>query len=334
MTPSSSASSISHGCAGSSSMDSSAVIVHSVAPDSQRHARAVDGHVAAADDQHALALDAGVVLPVAGLEELQRADDALGVGAGNRDDAALLQAGGDQHRVVLADEVVDRHVVADRGVEPQVHAHADEVVDLLLDDVARQPVRRHAREQRAAGVMVLLVHRDAVAEPHQVVGRGQTARPAADDRDGLLARLRQRLHALLANLGVALVGDAVQRTDRDRLVVVVALARRLARVVADAAENPGHDVAVAHELVGLGDTVLGQVVGLAARVDVRRAVADARRQAIGRVQRLDERVVLRRSRRRSSGMSSRPRMPVSRKRTAPARRERELLGGIAQGLRA
>ncbi len=60
--------------------------------DPQRDPRAVDGDVAAADDQHALALHAGVVLPVAGLEELERADDALGVGAGYRDDAALLKA--------------------------------------------------------------------------------------------------------------------------------------------------------------------------------------------------------------------------------------------------
>ena len=169
MTPSSSASSISHGCAGSSSIDSSERERDLGRADAQRDARAVDGDVAAADDEHALALDAGVVLPVARAQEVERADDALGVGTRERQDAALLQPGGDQHRVVLADEVVDGHVIADRDVEPQVHAHRAQVVDLLLEHVARQPVRRHPRVQRAAGVVVLLVDGHAVAEPHQVV---------------------------------------------------------------------------------------------------------------------------------------------------------------------
>ena len=81
----------------------------------QRDARAVDGDVAAADDEHALALHAGIALPVAVAQEVERADDALSVRAGDRDDAALLQTRRDEHGVVLADEVVDRHVLAHRA---------------------------------------------------------------------------------------------------------------------------------------------------------------------------------------------------------------------------
>ncbi len=80
--------------------------------DAKRDTGAVHGDVAAADHEHALALDAGVALPVARAQELERAHDALGVGTGQGQDAALLQAGGDQHRLVLADEVVDGHVFA------------------------------------------------------------------------------------------------------------------------------------------------------------------------------------------------------------------------------
>ncbi len=153
--------------------------------------------------------------------------------------------------------MVDRHVVADGHVEPKLHAHRHEVVDLLLDDVARKPVGGHAGEERPSRMVVLLVHRDAVAVPHQVVRRGQPARTAADDRDASARGSEASgLHALFADLGVALVGDPVKRPDRDRLVVVVALARGLARVVADPAEHSRHGVAVADEFVGLGDAVV------------------------------------------------------------------------------
>ena len=154
MTPSSSASSISHGCAGSSSIDSSDDRVDFGGADAQRDARAVDRDVAAADHQHALALDAGVVLPVARAQELERADHALGVCAGQRQDAALLESGGDEHGVVLADEVVDGHVVADRHVEPQVHAHRDQVVDLVRAGrraAAGTPGHRSTARRRAGG---------------------------------------------------------------------------------------------------------------------------------------------------------------------------------------
>ena len=158
----------------------------------------------------------------------------------------------------------------------------------------------------------------AVAQPHQVVGRGQAARPAADDRDGLLARLGQRLHALLANLRVALVGHTVERPDRDRLVVVVALARRLARVVADPAEHTGHDVAVAHQLVGLGHA--GPRRGGTPARARRRSPGSCRRTAAGGRSGTATSMSALYSGGADAiaGMSSRPRMPVRRR--APRQR--------------
>ena len=112
--------------------------------DAQGHARAVHRDVAAADDQDALAFDAGVALPVAGLEKVECADYPLGIVTGNRQNPALLESCRDQHGIVLADEVVHRNVSTDRHVETQLHAHGYEIVDLLLEDVAGKPIRWHA----------------------------------------------------------------------------------------------------------------------------------------------------------------------------------------------
>jgi len=95
-------------------MDSSAVSVTSVATDALGDSSAVDGDVATAHHQHALALHSRVVLPVPGPQERQRPDDSLGACAWQRKDSALLQPRRDEHGVVLADQVVDRHVVAKR----------------------------------------------------------------------------------------------------------------------------------------------------------------------------------------------------------------------------
>ncbi len=160
---------------------------------SQRNASAVHRNVAAADDQHALALDACVALPVARTQELQRTRDALRVRPRQRQDSAHLQPRGDEHGFVLTYQVVDRDVLADLDAREQPHPHRLEVGDLLGEHVARKAVRRHARKERAAGGVVLLVHVDLVALLHQVECRRQTARSATDDRHPRIARDRQRL---------------------------------------------------------------------------------------------------------------------------------------------
>ena len=65
--------------------------------------------------------------------------------------------------------------------------------------------------------------------------------------------LRQQSAHVVAMIG----GDALQAADRDRLVFdAAAAARRLARAVADAAENAGKDVRLTVDQVGLRELTL------------------------------------------------------------------------------
>ena len=157
-------------------------------------AAAVHGGVADADDQHALA-DRVDVAEVNRLEPLDADEDLVGVvAAGNLELLALGRAAADEHRVELAGveqrlQAVDRRVVAD------VHAHVDDVADLLVEHLFGQAERGDVDAHQAAGPRQLLEDRDLVAERHQVVGDGQRRRTGADERDLLAVLLRRRLSA-------------------------------------------------------------------------------------------------------------------------------------------
>jgi hypothetical protein len=126
----------------------------------------------------------------------------------------------------------------DRRVQAQVDAHANDRADLVVEHRLRQPERRDVGAHQAAGFAPLLEDRDFVAERHQVVRHGQRGAAGADQRD-LLAVLDLR-HRRQARQELVLVvgGDALQATDRHRLLFdAAATAGRLAGPVADSTED-------------------------------------------------------------------------------------------------
>ena len=65
------------------------------------------------------------------------------------------------------------------------HAQRGDPVELAVEDVARHPVGRDAVAHHPAGLLARVPDLDLVAEPGQVVGGGQPARPGADDQHPL-----------------------------------------------------------------------------------------------------------------------------------------------------
>ena len=110
-------------------------------------------------------------------------------------------------------QAVDRRVVAN------LDAHVDDVADLFVEDLFREPERRDVDAHQPAGPRQLLENRDLVAERHEIVGDRQRGRSGADEPDFLAVLHRRRRRQEVLDL-VAIVGrDPLQAADGDRLAV-------------------------------------------------------------------------------------------------------------------
>ncbi len=116
--------------------------------------------------------------------------DAGQVGPGDVELAAGLQAGPQEEgREALAPEVGERASGDAHGaVEAQLDAQRQDRVDLGLDQLARQPVERHAQGQHAARHGAGLEDRHLVPGPGQVVGHREAGHPDPDHGDPLGVR--------------------------------------------------------------------------------------------------------------------------------------------------
>ena len=85
---------------------------------------------------------------------------------------ALLPLGGE-----VLDAMLARHA----------HTHRRDARDLSTEHVARQAVGRDPVAHHPAGLVAGVADLDLVAEPRQVVGGRQAARPGADDQHALTA---------------------------------------------------------------------------------------------------------------------------------------------------
>ena len=123
-----------------------------------RHVRAqpagraggVDGGVAAADDDDALA-DRDLLAARHALEERQGRDHARELGAGQVDPGLFPGADGHEDGVVLVGHVVERGRLADVDVELELDAQPLDQLDLLVEHGLGQPVLRQRVAQHAAG---------------------------------------------------------------------------------------------------------------------------------------------------------------------------------------
>ena len=269
-TPSSSASSSSHGEALKYFRVLRAMTFTSVAPSRFDGPAAVHRRVADADDQHALA-DRVDVAEVDRLEPVDADEDLVGVvPAGNLQLLAFRRAAADEHCVEPA-LVEQRLQAVDRRVVADVHAHVDDVADLLVEDLLGQPERRDVDPHQAAGSRQLLEDRGRVAERHQVVGDRQRRWTRADEGDLLPVLFggcpRQQVLHLPAIVG----GDALQPADGNRLPIdAPAPAGRLARPIARAPQDPREHVRFPIEHVSVGETALGDEADVLGDVGVGR----------------------------------------------------------------
>ena len=150
----------------------------------------VHRRVAAAVDRHAPADHR----PLAGgdaAQERHRVDDPAGVAGRDVDPLGEVRADRDEDRVesallALGDEVLDPVPAG------HPHAHRRDPVELAGEHVAGQPVGRDAVPHHPARLLAGVPDLHLVAEPAQVVGGRQTARPGADHEHPLAAADRWR----------------------------------------------------------------------------------------------------------------------------------------------
>ena len=114
-------------------------------------------------------------------------------------------------------------------------------LNLAAEHVARHPVRRDAVAHHPAGLGARVADLDLVAEPGQMVGGRQPARPGADHEHPLAAARGRRVE-LPALLERQIAEEALDRVDRDGAVELGAVADALARVVADAPVDRGQRI--------------------------------------------------------------------------------------------
>ena len=177
----------------------------------------------------------GGLLALHAAQHRHRVEDARG--AARRDVGALAQVRTDGDEGGVEAPVAHRGLeVVHPAVEVQLDAHGEDPPDLGVEHVARQPVGRDAEAHHPAGARPGVVDRHRVAEQRQVIGGRQARGAGADDEDAL-ARAGRRRRDRPAAPDRLVAEEALDGVDPDGLVELAAVARRLARVVADAAHD-------------------------------------------------------------------------------------------------
>ena len=240
-------------------------------PQAHTRARHVHGHVAAADDHHALAREIRGLLVADGTEH---PDGALHAGRALVLQAELLVvvgADGEVDRVVLPAQALESGPVH-AAFELDVDAAVQDPVDLLLEPLARQAIAGDAVAQHAAEVLARLEHLDLVPHEGKVVGAADAGGATTDDRDAL-ARLLGDPGTVLALHVLGCV--ALEREDVHRVVHHAAAAVHLAGMLAHQAADHGQRVVLADDAYGVRVAPRLDERDVAGDVHARGATADA-----------------------------------------------------------
>jgi hypothetical protein len=173
-------------------------------------------------------------------EELDGIHDAGGVLVGDVDAGGQVGTDGDEDGVEgpvahLGLEVLDPVALLDD--DPEVA----QPVDLGVEHGARQAVGRDAVAHHPARLAPDVAHRHRVPEAHEVVGRGQPARAAADDEDAVAGGRRWRVEGP-AVLDGLVAEEPLDPVDGHGAVEIGTVARGFAGVVADPPVDGGEGV--------------------------------------------------------------------------------------------
>ena len=180
--------------------------------------------------------------------------------------------GGVGREIRRARRGADAHAVHER--DPDLR----EQRDFGVEDRARQAVGRNAVAQHPAGLGPLVEHRHRVAAAREVVGAREARRARADDADARRARRGGRF-GRQAPVARFVRDRALDGVDRDGAVERIAVAVRLARVIADAPADGGKRIVLADRAPRAGDVALGRQREERAHVGAGRAVEVAGRGA-------------------------------------------------------
>ena len=143
-----------------------------------------------------------------------------------------------------------RHEIGDFVVQDDLDADSADALDLAVQHFPRQTVLGDAEVHHAASHRSRLVDDDWWPRQRQVPGGRETARPSADDEHALTRwRFVGRDGPPLTERHVS--QESLDRMDADRFVNVLAVARVLARVIADAAMHRRHRIVADDEVPGL-----------------------------------------------------------------------------------
>ena len=137
-------------------------------------------------------------------------------------------------------------------LDPQLHrhAHGDDALHLGLQHLARQTVLGDAKAHHAAHQGTGFLHRNAVTEAAQLIGRRHTA-GAGTDHQYMFAGFGCRLRQLPAVLQRLIAQETLHRVDAHRRVNLAAVALAFAGVVADPAHDGRKGVVLHQVLPGL-----------------------------------------------------------------------------------
>src|SRR5580698_886334 len=193
--------------------------LHVARSEPQARATAVHCGVTHADDENALA----DLLDVTECDRLEPCDTDVHVRGGLRATReaqllALRRTGADKHRVESASREQLAHAL-DGVVELQVHSHARDLADLVVEHGVREAERGDVGPHEPAGLGRLLENGDLVAERHEVVRHRERGTAGAYQGDALtvleLGNFGQPTRDVVTVIG----GDPLQAADRDRLLL-------------------------------------------------------------------------------------------------------------------
>jgi hypothetical protein len=204
----------------------------------------VEGGVPAAVDGDATA-EQRPFLPLHAAQHRDGVEHACCVAGGDLGALADLRPDGEEGRVEAAVPYRLEHVCDGAGRlerDPQV----EDALHLGVEDVPWQPVRRDPEAHHSARPRARVADRDLVPQAREVVRGGEPGRPCADDEDTLAGGFHVDLDAP-ATFDRLVAEEPLHRVDPDRLVELGSVARRLARVVTDAAHD-GRERVVLHDL--------------------------------------------------------------------------------------
>ena len=185
-----------------------------------RHAGRVHGGISTAIDGDPT-LDVGAPALLDGAQEAHGVQHPPGVTIGNVHPFRQVRAHG--HEGGAEAVLKFRPQVAHGVVLLEPDAEVDHPGDLRVDDVPRETVCRDAIAHHAARLATAVAHRNLVAEPCQVVCRGQPAGAGPDDQDPLAAGWR-RAGKCPALFDRGVPQQSFDRVDRDSAVHLRAIA--------------------------------------------------------------------------------------------------------------